>query len=60
MGLGSWISRVFRTGPDDESAEAEEYGLPDAGAEDLREHPAPSLLGGFESSGRDELDLSDR
>jgi hypothetical protein len=48
---------VFRTGPDDKSAEVEEYHLPDPGAEDLREHPAPSFFGGFESPGKDELDL---
>jgi hypothetical protein len=60
LGFKSWITRVFRTGPDDESAEVEEYHLPDPGAEDLREHPAPSYLGGFESPGKDELDLPDR
>jgi hypothetical protein len=57
LGLRDWITRVFRTGPDDESAAVEEYHLPDPGAEDLREHPAPSFFGGFESPGKDELDL---
>ena len=51
---------MFRTNPDDDSAEVEEYHLPDPGAEDLSEHPAPSYLGGFESPGKDELDLPDR
>jgi hypothetical protein len=52
--LRSWHSRLLRgTNPDDESAEDEEYGRPDPGLEDLREHEAPSLLGGVEPSARD-------
>jgi hypothetical protein len=57
LGLRSWISRVFGSGADDESAEVEEYDLPDRGAEDLGEHPAQSFFGGFEPPGKDELDL---
>jgi hypothetical protein len=60
LGFRSWIGRVFGSGRDDESAEVEEYHLPDQGAQDLSEHPAPSYLGGFESPGKDELDLPDR
>jgi hypothetical protein len=57
LGLRSWISRVFGGGAEDESAEVEEYGLADPGAEELREHPAQSFFGGFEPPGKDELDL---
>ena len=54
MPFGSWLTRLFRgTNPDDESAEDEEYRLPDPGLQDLREHETPSLLGGVEPAERD-------
>lgn len=49
MTLTDWFRRLFRgTTPDDESAEVEEYKLPDPGPEALRSDPAPSLFGGVE------------
>jgi hypothetical protein len=57
VGLRSWFTRLFHTGPDDESAAVEEYHLPDPAAEDLAEHPTQSFFGGFEPPGKDELDL---
>ena len=51
MGLRSRIGRAFGGSAEDESAEAEEYDLPDPGARALHDDPAPSLLGGLEAPG---------
>jgi hypothetical protein len=56
VGVRSWFSRVFGSGAEDESAEVEEYHLPDQGAEDLREHPEPSLFGGVEPPSEGEFE----
>ncbi len=55
MGFVDWLNRVFRGGgADEDAAEREEYGAStDPGLEDLREHEAPSLLGGVEPSKED-------
>ena len=46
MGLGSWLrSLIAPISPDDEAAEREEYGIPEAGESDLegQEHRAGFL-----------------
>jgi hypothetical protein len=37
VGVGSWFRRLFSSsGPDDEAAEREEYGVPDRGEQELQ------------------------